>query len=153
MKYHSVGIFVADIEVSKRFYADVLGRRIEHDFGGNVIFSGGISIWQIDPDHTLPRTLKTDTDSNRFELYFETEDIEREDSKLRTHGVGYVHGIIEEPWGQRTVRFFDPDGHLIEVGESMATFVARMHGRGMTVREISSRTSISEEHVKELLAG
>jgi len=153
MKYHSVGVFVKDIEVSRQFYTEVLGLSIEHDFGGNIILVGGISIWQIDVNHIIPRTLETNTAANRFELYFETEDIQRVDSKLKARGVKYLHDVIEEPWGQRTIRFFDPDGHLIEVGESMGTFVTRMHRQGMTEKQISEKTSISREHVRGLIAG
>jgi catechol 2,3-dioxygenase-like lactoylglutathione lyase family enzyme len=153
MKYHSVGIFVTDIEVSRRFYTEVLGRQIEHDFGGNIILAGGISIWQIDANHILSRTLNTNAAANRFELYFETEDIQGVGSRLNEYGVRYLHDVIEEPWGQRTIRFFDPDGHLIEVGESMVTFIGRMHRQGMTVQQISLKTSISQEHVRGLIAG
>ena len=97
MEYHSAGIFVSDIEVSRRFYTGVLGRRIEHDFGGNIILSGGISIWQIDSNHVIPQNLATNSAANRFKLYFETDDIQREDSRLKESGVGYLHGVIEEP--------------------------------------------------------
>jgi len=77
----------------------VPGRRIEHDFGGTIILSGGISIWQIDPNHVIPQNLTTNTAANRFEPYFETDDIDREDSTLKESGVRCLHGVIEEPWG------------------------------------------------------
>jgi hypothetical protein len=32
--------------------------------------------------------------------------------------VEYVHPLREQPWRQRVVRFYDPDHHIIEVGES-----------------------------------
>ncbi|MBR0401478.1 MAG: glyoxalase, partial [Lachnospiraceae bacterium] len=30
--------------------------------------------------------------------------------------VRYVNRLMTHSWGQRVVRFYDPDGHLIEVG-------------------------------------
>ncbi len=153
MRYHSVCIFVADIEASRRFYTEVLDGRIEHDFGANIILAGGISIWQIDPGHLPGLTLGHDAGSPRFELYFETEDIGREEERLTAHGVAFLHGVREEPWGQRTIRFFDPDGHLIEIGESLATFLCRMLDGGMTEEQIANKTSIPREDVRGLLAG
>jgi len=41
--------------------------------------------------------------------------------------------------------------HLIEVGESMATFVKRLSGSGMAPEQVSRKTSIPLEKVKELL--
>jgi catechol 2,3-dioxygenase-like lactoylglutathione lyase family enzyme len=153
MKYHSVAIFVRDIEISRKFYREVLDRETEHDFGTNVILVGGISIWQIDDGHVISRKLETKGPSNRFELYFETEDIEAVDKRLKAHVVTCLHEMQEEAWGQRTIRFFDPDGHLIEIGESLKTFVTRMHRRGMSQREISEKSSIPPGQVRELLEG
>jgi len=62
-----------------------------------------------------------------------------------------VHGIHEEPWGQRTIRFFDPDRNLIEAGESMKRFVTRFYCQGMTPEEVSHRTSVPVEEVKRLV--
>ena len=33
--------------------------------------------------------------------------------------VNYVNRLITHSWGQRVVRFYDPDGNLIEVGTPM----------------------------------
>ena len=43
-------------------------------------------------------------------------------NKTLTGGLGlieYVHPVKEHGWGQRVVRFYDPDKHIIEVGENM----------------------------------
>ena len=45
----------------------------------------------------------------------------------------YVHPIMEHSWGQRVVRFYDPDKHIIEVGESMKVVCKRFLDSGMTV--------------------
>jgi len=40
--------FVEDIQKSKHFYSEVLGQKIVADFGRNVGFEGGLSIWEKD---------------------------------------------------------------------------------------------------------
>jgi hypothetical protein len=41
-----------------------------------VILSNGLTLWEIGESHILNRQLETKSLSNRFELYFETEDID-----------------------------------------------------------------------------
>jgi len=155
--YHSAVVFVKDIEVSKQFYTKVLELVIELDFGKNVLLKGGITLWEINPNHIIPQQLGTnsiyDKGVNRFELFFETTDIETVAEKLSTSGVEYFHSVHEEPWGQRTVRFFDPDRHLIEIGELLETFVNRLHVNNMTPEQISRKTSIPLDKVRQIING
>jgi catechol 2,3-dioxygenase-like lactoylglutathione lyase family enzyme len=154
-RFHSVTAFVRDIEVSKRFYIEVLEQAVELDFGKNVILKGGITLWEISPNHIILERLGInsvgDRRFNRFELYFETEDIGKVYKRLKEFGVDFLHSPHEEPWGQITVRFFDPDRHLIEVGETLRTFVRRLHNENMTPEQVSQKTSVPLETVRELL--
>ena len=151
MKFHSSVIFVNDIEKSKDFYVRLLNQEIEHDFGKNVILKGGLTIWEIQPDHFISKRLKTTPDSNSFEIYFETELIDEAYSKLNTEQVEFLHEIHEEPWGQRTIRFFDHDRHLIEVGEPLETFVNNMSKKGLSVKQIAEKSGIPIETVNLIL--
>ena len=36
-----------------------------------------------------------------------------------------MHPVKEHSWGQRVVRFYDPDRHIIEVGENMKVVCRR----------------------------
>jgi len=63
--------------------------------------------------------------------------------------VKYVHGVIEQPWGQRAVRLYDPDLHIIEVGEPMESVARRFLGRGFSVEETAQRISMPEEFVRQ----
>jgi len=156
-KYHSAVIFVRDIAAARRFYIDLLGMEIDLDFGTNVGLKGGLAIWQIDPGHIIPRTLGAESAGgekiNRFELYFETEDLDAALGRLKAGCVEFLHEIHEEPWGQRTVRFFDPDRHLIEVGETLESFVRRLHGGGLTPEQVARKSSVPLEKVNEILGG
>ncbi len=155
LRFHSAAAFVRDIEVSKKFYTEVLELAVELDFGKNVILEGGITLWEINPNHIIPERLGIDSISdrrvNRFEFYFETEDIEVVYERVKASGADFLHSLHEEPWGQSTVRFFDPDRHLIEIGESMETFVRRLYSHNMTQEQVSQKTSIPLEKVRELL--
>lgn len=148
-------LFVRSINESRDFYCNVLGLKIELDFGKNVIFKNGFAIWEIRKDHIISGKIghrNLTGASTRFELYFETGDLDIIHESLVAHKVTFLHELHEEPWGQRTIRLFDPDGHLIEVGESMRDFIGRFHLQGLTPFEISKRTSVPVEEVKRLLA-
>jgi hypothetical protein len=59
--------------------------------------------------------------------------------------------LLEHSWGQRAVRFRDPDGHIIEVGEDMCMVVYRFLDSGMTVAETAVRMDVSESYVLSLM--
>lgn len=151
IKNCQTALFVKDIEVSKEFYINTLGQQVDLDFGKNVIFKSGFAIWEIRKDHLIPENLGYENLLNkscsRFELYFETEDITEIFNLLKNKNVNFFHEIHEEIWGQQTIRFFDPDNHLIEIGESMATFIGKFHRQGMTPEQISEKTFVPVENV------
>lgn len=152
MKLHSIVLFVKNIEKSKEFYTKILNHSIVHDFGNNVILSNGISIWEIQQSHIISQKLETSSNSNRFELYFEAETIDEINLKLEQNSVTLLHPIQTEPWGQRTIRFFDPDSHLIEIGEPLEVFVMNMSKQGLSPEQISTQSGIPIETVKYLLS-
>jgi catechol 2,3-dioxygenase-like lactoylglutathione lyase family enzyme len=151
MKFHSSVIFVKDIEKSKDFYVRLLNQEIEHDFGVNVGFKSGLTIWEIMPEHIISKKLETTTKSNSFELYFETKLIDETYKKLNDEKIEFLHEIQEEPWGQRTIRFFDHDKHLVEVGEPLEVFVKNMSKKGLSSNQISEKSGIPAETVNMLL--
>jgi len=151
----SIALFVKDIEVSKDFYVNILQQQIELDFGKNVIFKAGFVIWEIRDSHIIPAKVGLDKmydySVNRFELYFETNNILENFRNLKSKNVLFLHEIHEEIWGQQTIRFFDPDNHLIEIGESMEQFVSRFYKQGLTIEQVSARTYVPVEEVKRLI--
>lgn len=155
LKNSATVLFVNDISVSKNFYSELLEIPIDLDFGKNIIFKGGFAIWEINKDHIIPQSLSLnkiiDRTVNRFELYFETDTLDEVFEKLKSIGVKFLHEIHEEIWGQRTIRFFDPDNHLIEIGESMQKFITRFYKQGMSVEQISQRTHVPVSEVNRLL--
>lgn len=156
LRFHSTAAFVADITVAKDFYTGILGQEVEFDFGKNVILKGGITLWEINPAHIIPENLGVDavsrTDCNRFEFYFETEEIAAVVNRLEDAEVNFLHGLHEEPWGQRTVRFFDPDRHIIEIGEPLEVFVRRLYKESGSAKAVADRTGVPLDAVKEIVS-
>ena len=151
MKFHSVAIFVKAIERSKDFYMRLLDQKIEHDFGTNIIFEGGLSIWEVSKDHIISKKLSSKNSTNNFELYFVNDSLDEIFARLKKENVEFVHEIQEEPWGQRNFRFFDPDKHLIEIAEPLHVFVNNMHNKGLSIEEISEKSGIQIKTVTEII--
>ena len=55
--------------------------------------------------------------------------------------------------GQRAVRFYDPDRHIVEVGENMATVCRRFCGAGLTAEEIAEKMGVPSKYVSKILQG
>lgn len=68
-------------------------------------------------------------------------------------GIEYLGDVFEHSWGQRVIRFYDPDGHIIEVGEDMKMVIRRFLNTGMTMEEISVRMDVSIGDLVKLLNG
>ena len=90
--------------------------------------------------------------NNAGELYFEEEDIEGFMRKLEKHEeIEYIHPLTEHPWGQRVVRFYDLDKHIIEVGESITKVIERFLEQGLSIEEAAIRMDVSVDYIKASL--
>ena len=63
----------------------------------------------------------------------------------------YVHPVKEHRWGQRVVRFYDPDRHIIEVGENMKAVCRRFLASGMTPDQVAVRMDVPMKFVNACL--
>jgi hypothetical protein len=111
-----------------------------------------LSLWNALDSHPVTKISNSAGAGNqRMELCFETEHFDEIYLQLKHQNLKLLHDLIEEPWGQKVIRFFDPDENLIEVGESILGFVCRLYNEGLSVQEIVAKTSVSEENVKNEL--
>ena len=152
MKYTSTLIAVEDMERSKRFYSEVLGLAVIADFGANVTLEGGITLQTLDTWKTFIRTDTVVLPNNAGELYFEEEDIDAFCTHLKTFDISYVHELFEHQWGQKVVRFYDPDRHIIEVGEKLDAVIRRFAGQGLSPEQIAERMGVPTDFVLPCLA-
>ena len=157
IKFQSSVIFVKDIEASRHFYEGLLGQKVEMDFGPNVRFVGGFSIWQV--DHACQIIFERALGEmgllgrENCELYFEADDLDTPHMRLSDVGVQFAHPLREQPWGQRVFRVYDPDGHIVELGEPMTVVIQRFLARGMSAEEAAERTSMPLEIVQQVAKG
>ncbi|KJS81048.1 MAG: glyoxalase [Peptococcaceae bacterium BICA1-8] len=151
MKYVCSLIVVKDVQRARVFY-EKLGQKVKNDFGENVEFYGGIAIHLEEHFEKLLRIGKNNIlkKSNNFELYF-AEEISKIYDEMKEIDVDFIHEIKEQPWGQRVMRFYDPDYHIIEIGESMESVAIRYFRSGMTVEDICKGTSLPEEFVQKAI--
>lgn len=70
---------------------------------------------------------------------------------LKQFDICYVHPLFEHRWGQRVVRFYDPDKHIIEVGERLDAVILRFMEHGLSAKETAARMDIPFDYVKACL--
>ena len=143
-------ITVADMNVSRDFYENILGQSVETDFGENVSF-GGFAIHRQEHFKMLIDK-EIASGGNNFEFYFEYDDIEQIVEKLKGEKVEFVHELREQPWKQLVVRFYDPDKNIIEIGESMEHLISRLHQEGHSADEISKMTGLDKNFIEVTFA-
>lgn len=149
--YKGTLIAVKDMEESKKFYHDILGVNVVGDFGANVQLDGGLFLQTLDTWVKFIENKEVYLNSNAYELYFEVLDIDEFYKKLQAANVKYVHELLEHSWGQRVVRFYDPNHHIIEVAEDISMVVKRFFDKGMTVDQVAKRMDVPIDYVKECL--
>ncbi len=154
MKWKNTLLVVTDLEKAKKFYQNVLGLRVILDFGANVTLTGGICLqtkesW-VKLIQTKPENIRFG--SNDTELYFEEDNFDQFLSKLQQiPDIIYLHSVLENGWGQRVVRFYDPDYYIIEVGESLKMVCQRFYQSGMPKEEIVQRMDVPSKFVNACL--
>lgn len=118
MGLKNVLIVVKDIEKSKAFYRQLFGLDVAVDMGTNVILTEGLVlqdkvVWEKALGHSV-----TEGGLDTL-LYFEEMNLDLFLEKIRVseYDIEYLHPVIECD-GQRIVRIYDPDRHVIEVREN-----------------------------------
>ncbi len=119
-------VFVKDIEKSKTFYADALKQHVMQDFGALVLFENHFALHQAEGIYQTvfkqgSQDASLDQGKKNLLIYFESDELEDMEARVREAGARMIHGIEKQAWGQKVFRFFDPDGHIVEIGEALDT--------------------------------
>ena len=117
--------YVRDLAASRRFYEGLLGlevkgvmRRANQEIA--VAYRAGLSIWQIDDACDMifgagaPRPERLGC--GNWEFSFETADLDAVAAKLAAAGIRFAQPLRTMAWGQRALRVYDPDGHIVDIG-------------------------------------
>jgi predicted enzyme related to lactoylglutathione lyase len=111
-------LFPRDLDAFHQFYTEVLRFEVERDDRAAdwpyvAVRRGGVRIgavraWaDVDPaDRTIPRGV---------EIVLEVDDLDDERAAVLAAGWELQADIVEQPWGQRDFRLFDPDGHFLRI--------------------------------------
>ena len=152
MDYICSVISVSDINAARQFYEELFGLEVFQDYGKNIAFSCGLALqqdfeWLIG----LPKE-KVLKKSNNAEIVFEEHDFDGFLDKLNSYpNIERLGEVVEHSWGQRVIRLYDLDGHIIEVGEDMKMVIKRFLAAGMTMEEVSVKMDASVEDLTKLL--
>ncbi len=149
MKYQGCLLAVNDMTASKNFYEKVLHQKILMDIGVHVTFEG----FSLQQGYAELIGIPADSirqQSHNFQVYFQVEDLDTAYADLkRIPSLLWLHEIREYPWGQRAIRLYDPDKHIVEIAEDMDVVIKRFLRQGMSVEEVAERTMFPLEIVKQ----
>ena len=151
MKFKNPLLVVSDMEKAKKFYKDVLNLRVIMDFGANVTLTGGLCLQTKETWMGFIDAKEEDIifGGNNAEIYFEEEEFDAfAETRNGIVDIDYDHPVIEHRWGQRVVRFYDPDRHIIEVGENLKFVCRRFLDSGMTEEEVAVRMDVPLKFVQ-----
>jgi catechol 2,3-dioxygenase-like lactoylglutathione lyase family enzyme len=154
MDYKGTLIAVKNMEKAKQFYRSLLGLEVVMDAGANVQLTGGVFLQTADTWVTFIRKAEKEIiyANNAIELYFETDDMDDFQNRLSNFAdIVYLHPLLEHSWGQRAVRFYDLDGHIIEVAENIAMVVKKFIASGLSINETAKRMDVDTNYIKSCL--
>ena len=142
MKIKNTMLVVTDIDKSVEFYKKVLGLRVIMDFGANKTLTGGLALQTLDTWREFIGTDDISFGNNSSEIYFEEDNFDKFAERLQKFDADYVHPVKEHSWRQRVVRIYDPDMHIIEIGENIKSVCQRFLDSGMTAEQVAERMDV-----------
>ena len=151
IRFESAVIFCQDLEKQREFYEKFLGQQVENDFGVCIGFQNGFTLWKLDAGFPVSKELGYTYEpigNRNLELCFETEHFEDAVENILMSDLRILHNVVEEDWGQYTIRFYDPEGNLVEIGETLAAASRRMLDEGLSTSEVSQKMGLPQEMVE-----
>ncbi|MDP4117395.1 MAG: VOC family protein [Bacteroidota bacterium] len=120
IRFRNVILLTSDIEKSKNFYCNIIGLSIKQDFKTFVLFEGNFSIHTADLfyEYIDKQYHGEKMGQNNLDLYFSTSDLLSMQEKLKDAGIPFIHEIRKQAWGESIIRIYDPDGHIVEIGDA-----------------------------------
>jgi predicted enzyme related to lactoylglutathione lyase len=116
----------SDLDLSRRFYRDVLGLAIYREFGRpedpGVVFFLGQGLLEVSGHATGPA-------GRSVMIWIQVRDVRAEHARLAAAGVPIMREPITEPWGLIEMWIEDPDGVRIALVEVPADHPLRRDPR------------------------
>lgn len=119
----AIVLFVSDLERAKAFYKAKVGLKLkseeqgfaEFELDNTTIALLDIPTAQAMINEEVVTTTRPSGESSLIAAY--VDDLNKVYGALRQRGVEFLKPPSDQPWGQRTAYFKDPDGHLWEVSQ------------------------------------
>lgn len=162
VRFKGPAAYIADLDRSRAFYEGLLGLTVLRVMsrGENLIavaYTAGLSIWLASDAYAslfgdaglAPKELR----GGNWENTFETDAYEEIYARLLAAGAEFLYEPRTLPWGQRGFRVYDPDGHILDISETLSASVRRQATAGKTMEQISATSGFSLEEVRRMVHG
>lgn len=162
IRFKGPAAYIADLDRSRAFYEGLLGLTVLRVMsrGENpiaVAYTAGLSIWLASDAYAslfgdaglAPRDLR----GGNWENTFETDAYEEVYARLLAAGAEFLYEPRTLPWGQRGFRVYDPDGHILDISETMPASVRRQAAEGRTLEQISATSGFTLDVVQRIVQG
>lgn len=150
MRCEGYMLITKDIKAATEFYTDIIGASVELDIGNHVVFREGFSLL-LESDWRGFTGLGAGDVFYRHhtgQLSFEVDDIQEFLERIESlPPLALLHPAKEHHWGKWSVRLYDPDRHVVEVGESMKVVVKRFLSQGLAPEEAAARSEFPLAYV------
>jgi lactoylglutathione lyase len=120
IKFRNSIALVKDIRASRDFYANIIGLKICKEYDTIIMFQDNFAIHSADLFYEyINKTYHGEKmGCDNVDFYFTTSDLKGFSEKLKAHHVPFIHDIRKHDWGESVIRVYDPDGHILEIGDA-----------------------------------
>ena len=117
---YAITLFEEDLSAAKEFYENVFHLPVVFEDVNSCVYKMGstlINLLKIGEADTLvnPAKVAHPTDGSRLVFTLHVDDVDKACAELAAHGVKFINGPMDRPWGIRTASFADPGGHIWEI--------------------------------------
>ena len=160
IQFKGPAAYVRDLDRSRAFYEEVIGLKVERIMSHEgkaiaVAYTAGLSIWAADHAFLVifgsMSAAFPAAEHPTWENAFEVEDVKAMYERVITANSRFAHALRELPWGQRTFRVYDPDGNILDIGETHEAAVRRMIADGMPREKVAEKICLPLETIDRML--
>lgn len=160
MRFKGPAAYIADLDRSRAFYEGLLGLTVLRVMSRGetpiaVAYTEGLSIWLASDAYAAlfgdASRAPSDLRGGNWENTFETEGYAELYARLREAGAAFLYDPRTLPWGQRGFRVYDPDGHILDISETMPASVRRQAAEGKPLAEISATSGFTLDEVQRMV--
>jgi catechol 2,3-dioxygenase-like lactoylglutathione lyase family enzyme len=162
VRFKGPAAYIADLDRSRAFYEGLLGLTVLRVMSRGeqpiaVAYTAGLSIWLATDAYAAlfgdaglaPQHLR----GGNWENTFETDTYEEIYARLLAAGAEFLYEPRTLPWGQRGFRVYDPDGHILDISETMTASVRRQAAEGKPLEQISATSGFTLDVVQRMVQG